>query len=161
MNPSAYKVAMLYMSQNQEDSSNEDPSVIEKNDNAKLTLSQKKKVIEDSLDTYYSSVINAYLRKYNDISELVFAASSVISQFGDGNNSEAFSDELNNLKVKILNAVGDIAMRDSGSLKSNILNDPKTSSMSSDELEDYIRSILGNIRRDASTKVKKIKSYLY
>ena len=162
MNPSTFKVAMLHISQNQEDTSNEDPSVTENIlDKEKLTLTQKKKIIEDSLDSYYSPVINAYLRKYDNIGQLVVAALSVVSQFGDDTkNLDNFEDKLGNFKVKILNAVGDTAMEDKGSLKETFLNDPETSGMGADELDDHIRSFLGDMRRDTMTKVKKIQTYL-
>lgn len=163
MNPSAFKVAMLFVSQNQEVSPNEEPSETETqlDEKAKLTLTQKKSIIEDSLDSYYSPVINAYLRKYDDVGQLMVAALDIVSKFGDdAKNLTSFSSQLGNFKVKVLNAVGDTAMAEKGSLKDTFLKDPKTAGMNADELDEHIRSVLGEMRRDTMAKVKKIQTLL-
>jgi len=161
MNPRAFKVALMHVSQNQEVSPNEEIPVTEKQQNAKMTLTEKKKVINDSLDSYYSPVINAYLRQYDDIGQLMLAAQIVVDQFGESDvPGDSFEKRLGNIKVKILNAVGDTAMDEKYSLKQTFLNDSETNGMDEKELDAYIRSQLGKIKRDSVTKVKKVQGYL-
>jgi len=152
MNPRAFKVAMLYVSQNEETPSTE---------NEKLTLDQKKRVIDTSLDSYYSPVLNAFLRKYTDIGQLMVAAQYLVSRFDDSDVPvNEYQKRVGNIKVKVLNAVGDTAMDKEYSLKQKFLNDPKTNGMGSEELDTYIRSELGRMKRDATTRIKKIEGIL-
>jgi len=158
MDPRAYRVAMLHMSQNEEVSPEETPTS-EKNN--KITWDQKKKVIEDSLDSYYSPVLNAYLRQFDDIGQLMVAAQYIVSQFGETDVPVTeFQKRLGNIKVKILNAVGDTALDEKYSLKQSFLNDPKANNMDAEDLESYVRSELGKIKRDTITKVNKIHTLM-
>ena len=158
MDSRAFRVAMLHMSQNQGDSTNEEPSEPE---NARITLIQKKKVIEDSLESYYSPVINAYLRQYDDVGQLMVAAQYMVSLFGETDVPVAeFQKRLGNVKVKILNAVGDTADDEKYSLKQSFLNDPQTNGMGEEQLDSYIRAELGKMKRDTITKIKKVEGFL-
>ncbi len=158
MNPKAFKIAMLHLSQNMEIPEKESPSN-KSQDNEKLTLTQRKQVISESLDSYYSPVINAYLRQYDDLGHLMIAAQYAVSKFGD-NAIQDFHARLGNIKVKILNAVGDTAIQEKGSLKDKFSQDKTIETMSEEEIDSYVRSELGSIKRDTLTKTKKIQSLL-
>ena len=134
MDSRAFRIAMLHISQTEAVSPNEDtpPTDDKKPDDKKveqITLVERKKAIADSLDAYYSPVINAYLRKFGDIEELMIAAQYAVSQFG-GNATEQFNSMLASYKVKILNAVGDVAMSND-TLKKKFISDPT--------IKDYIK----------------------
>jgi len=155
----SYKIAMLYLAQNDIDENSSEDS--EKEDSAKeekLTLTQKSKVIEDSLDSYYSPVINAYLRRSENIGELMIAAQYLTSNFSS-DALESFNETLSSLKIKILNAVGDSALG-SNSLKEKWLEDPATATMTAKDLDKYVRSQLGDLRRETMIKVNKINILL-
>jgi len=160
MDSRAFRVAMLHMSQNEEVSPKEDtPPTENKNKEVEqLTLEQRKKVIDDSLDSYYSPVINAYLRKFDDIEQLMIAAQYAVSQFG-GNASEQFNSMLSSYKIKILNATGDVAMSNT-TLKKKFISDPAIKTLNEDEIDTYVRSELGQIQRDTLAKVKKVITLL-
>lgn len=160
MDSRAFRVAMLHMSQTEEVSPNEDtPPTENKNKEVEqLTLEQRKKVIDDSLDSYYSPVINAYLRKFDDIEQLMIAAQYAVSQFG-GNASEQFNSMLSSYKIKILNATGDVAMSNT-TLKKKFISDPAIKTLNEDEIDTYVRSELGQIQRDTLAKVKKVITLL-
>jgi len=161
MDPRAFRVAMLHMSQNEDVSPNEETPLPEDKKSEKITLEQKRKVIEDSLDSYYSPVINAYLRQYDDVGQLIVAAQYVVSQFGESDVPvDEFTKRLGNIKVKVLNAVGDTAKDEKYSLKQSFLNDPQTNGMGEEELDSYIRSALGKIKRDTINKIKKVEGFL-
>ena len=158
MDSRALRVAMIYISQNKGVSPKEETPITVDTESTKLTLDQRKKAIDDSLDSYYSPVINAYLRKYDDIGQLMLAALYAVSQFGEG-SSEDFNSKLASYKVKILNAVGDTALSDN-SLKKKFLNDPAIEKLSVEDIDSYIRSELGSIQRTTLAKVKKITTLL-
>jgi len=161
MDPRAYKIAMLHMSQN-EDVSEETPETENEKKDKKITLTEKKKVIEDSLDSYYSPVINAYLRQIDDVGQLMVAAQHIVSQFGETDIPVAeFQKRLGNIRVKILNAVGDTSQDEKYSLKQTLLNDPQTNGLDADQLDSYIRSYLGKIKRETLAKSKKIEGLLH
>jgi len=158
MDSRAFRVAMMHMSQT-EISPNEESPLDEKGE--KLTLDQKKKAIEDSLDSYYSPVINAYLRQIDDEGQLMVAAQFMVSQFSDSTAPvDAFQKRLGNIKIKILNAAGDTAVDDKNSLKQKILLDPQLNGMGSKEIDEHVRSVLGDIRRETIAKAKKIQAFM-
>jgi len=159
MNPSALRVAMLHLAQTEVDTEEVDNT--KDKESEQLTLDQKKKVIEDSLDSYYSSVLNAYLRQIDDVGQLMIAAQLIVSQFSESDAPvQEFQKRLGNMRVKVLNAVGDTAMSDTNSLKQKILADQAITNMDSEEIDKYVRSYLGSIRRDAVTKIKKVLTYM-
>jgi len=163
MNSRAFRVAMLHMSQNEDVSPNEEtPQPDDKKDTEQqITLNEKKKVIDDSLDSYYSPVINAYLRKYDDLGQLMVAAQYIVSMFDDSDVPvQEYHRRVGNIKVKVLNAVGDTALDKEYSLKQKFLNDPQTNRMGAEQLDSYIRTELGKMKRDATTRVKKIEGIL-
>jgi len=160
MDSRAFRVAMIHMSQTEEVSPNEETPSTEDTER-QITIDQKKKVIDDSLDSYYSPVINAYLRKYDDIAQLMVAAQYIVSMFDDSDVPVAeYQKRVGNIKIKVLNAVGDTAQDKEYSLKQKFLNDPQTNRMGKEQLDSYIRSELGNMRRDATARVKKIEGIL-
>ena len=159
MDSRAYRIAMLHMSQN-EGVSEETPEPVDKKQE-QITMSEKKRVIEESIDSYYSPVINAFLRKFDDVGQLTVAAQYIVSQFDDSDVPvDEYTQRLGNIKVKVLNAVGDTAVDKEYSLNTKFLNDPQTNGMSAEQLDSYIRSELGNIKRDALAKVKKVEGLL-
>jgi len=160
MDSRAFRVAMLHMSQTEVVSPNEETPSTEDTEK-QITLNQKKKVIDDSLDSYYSPVINAYLRKYDDIGQLMVAAQYIVSMFDDSDVPvQEYQKKVGNIKVKVLNAVGDVALAKEYSLKQKFLNDPQTNRMGAEQLDSYIRSELGRMRRDTTTRLKKIEGIL-
>jgi len=160
MESRAFRIAMLHMSQTEGVSDNEAPSVDDIK-GEKITLDQKKSTIDDAIDSYYSPVLNAYIRSYEDVGQLVVAALNVVSRFGDPEtNIDSFEKRLGSFKVKILNAVGDTAHDSKGSLSEKYLKDPATVGMDAAELDSYIRADFGTMKRDSITKVKKVESYL-
>lgn len=159
MDSRAYRIAMLHMSQN-EGVSEETPEPVDKKQE-QITMTEKKKVIEESIDSYYSPVINAFLRKFDDVGQLTVAAQYIVSQFDDSDVPvDEYTRRLGNIKVKVLNAVGDTALDKEYSLNTKFLNDPQTNGMGAEQLDSYIRSELGNIKRDALAKVKKVEGLL-
>jgi len=160
MDPRAFRVAMIHMSQTEEVSPNEEtPSTEEVSE--KLTLDQKKKVIDDSLDSYYSPVLNAYLRQIDDVGQLMVAAQYIVSQFGDSDIPvDSFQKRLGNIRVKILNAAGDTAMDEKDSLKQTFLHDPQLNGLGKEDIDTYVRSQLGKIKRETIAKAKKIQSFM-
>ena len=164
MDSRAFKIAMLHLSQTQSEETpdpKKEESPLDNKSGEKLTQDQRKKAVDSSLNTYYSSIINTFLRTYTDVGQLMTVAQHVVSQFSKGSAPvEAFQKRIGNINIKILNAVGDTAVDDKNSLKQTILLDPALTKMNEKEIDEYVRGKLVAIKNDTKANAKKIKNIL-
>jgi hypothetical protein len=163
MNNRSFKIAMLHISQTEEtpDTDKVESPLDENKTGERLTLDQRKKAIDTSLESHYSPIINTFLRTYTDVGELMTVSQHVVSQFGKGPAPvEAFQKRVGNINIKILNAVGDTAVDDKNSLKQTFILDPAVTKMTEKEIDEYVREKLVSIKNDTKSNAKKIKNIL-
>lgn len=162
MKSRAFKVALLHISQTQSEETPEKESLTDKSKSGeKLTIDQRKEAIDSSLESYYSPIINTFLRSYTDVGQLMAVAQQVVSKFNKSSAPvEAFQKRVGNLNIKILNAVGDTAVDDKNSLKQSFILDPAVAKMSAKEIDEYVRERLVSIKNETKANAKKIDNIL-
>lgn len=128
-------------------------------DTTKEPFDQKKvrDLTQSALKSYYPTFLHTYLRNL-DITQIIALMFFVTRQFGETAPQESLEKALIPYKLKILNAIGDSALLDKGSLLDRITayfaeNPPEVES----DIDQYVQQQLGEIKQNTKRTVPKLE----
>ena len=154
MNKRSYRVAYKFLQSQTEDEE-------KKKEEDRLSDDKIKEIAKDALDRYYSAVIQSFLRQLDTL-PLFLAADYSSSKFSDtGVPREELSARLSNQRNRVLSSVREVAFLNNDSITDTILAYVKTQkNMSEDDIDSYVRSFLGDLRRDTIRFVRRIEGMI-
>lgn len=133
MNDRAFRVSLSYVTDQTEEN---------------LDSNKIKELAKEALSSYYPTFLHTYLRSL-DITEIISLMFFVTKQFGDKEPQDFLEKALLPVKVKILNAIGDSALLEKGSLLDKVTayfneNPPKQE----DDIDQYVQHLLNEIKNN-------------
>lgn len=150
MDSRAFGVSLAYVNAMVDDPQQED-------NNAPFDEKTVRELSQNALESFYPTFIQSYLRNL-DINQILTSMYFITKQFGDTAPQDSLEKVLTPFKIKILNAIGDAAMLEKGSLLDKITGYFKENPTSSEEdISGYVQKELGVIKNNLKRTAPKLE----
>lgn len=129
----------------------------ETNKDKPLDEARVKEIAQDALKSYYPTFLHTYLRNL-EVTDIITLMFFVTKQFGDTEPQSSLKKTLTPFKIKILNAIGDAAMLEKGSLLDKTTNYFRENPADSEsDIEQYVQKTLTEIKNNTKRTAPKLE----
>jgi hypothetical protein len=122
-----------------------------------LDEARVKEVAQNALKSYYPTFLHTYLRNL-EVTDIITLMFFITKQFGATEPLSSLKKTLTPFKIKILNAIGDAAMLDKGSLLDKTTTYFRENPADSEsDIEQYVQRILSEIKNNTKRTAPKLE----
>jgi len=155
MSSRALKIAFAYLKEKQKFALTEPEEGTEEQILSDVEVSQ---AANDALETFYPAYLGQWMRN-SDLASIFTYMTYVVNQFNSSSSpQQQLISQFSSFKNKILSNIEEVAKSDSNSIKETVESHFKANPASSvEEVEDYMKSFLLNIKNTTKRQIPKWK----